>query len=292
MKRADGLPAYMPGYDAFNQCPCLKGWQDYLSAAYRRVQNELHPKIMYVDEFGATDGRWMCFAKDHGHNGWEIPYAGEVAMLKRIREAVGPDVVLYTEYPPAEVSRQLLDGSITYQALWSADEEPLAPHFIDLPRFAFPDFKQLHIIHYATPRAGNWWLFKFPFFNGEVYRVGAMSLPYHDAPSLAFLKRAIEVQCAHREAFASHEVTPLVPTEVRGVFANRFGTPKENVWTLYNANGRNVTRPVLRVKHLPGATYEDAWSGKTLVPEIRDGFALVGPGLEPKGVGCVVQRLW
>jgi hypothetical protein len=150
MKRADGSPEYIPTYDAFNQCPYLKGWQDYLSAAYRRVQNDLHPKIMYVDEFGATDGRWMCFAKDHGHNGWEIPYAGEVAMLKRIREAVGPGVALYTEYPPAEVSRQLLDGSITYQALWSADEEPLAPHFIDLPRFAFPDFKQLHIIHYAA----------------------------------------------------------------------------------------------------------------------------------------------
>jgi len=59
-------------------------------------------------------------------------------MLKRIREAVGPEVALYTEYPPAEVSRQYLDGSITYQALWSADQEPLAPHFIDLPRFAFP----------------------------------------------------------------------------------------------------------------------------------------------------------
>jgi Domain of unknown function (DUF6259) len=291
MKRTDGSPQFVPVYNAYNQCPSLKGWQDYLSEAYRRVQNDLHPKVMYIDEYGATDGRWACYAKDHGHNGYEIPYAGEVAMLKRIREAVGPRVALYTEYPPAEVSRQYQDGSITYQALWSADEELLAPHFIDLPRFVFPDFKQLHIIHYVTPRAGNWWLFKFPFFNGEVYRVGALGLPSMDEPSLAFLKRAIEVQCAHRDAFASHEVTPLVSTEVSGVFANLFHAPKENVWTLYNANGRNVRRPVLRVKHLRGATYEDAWSGKPLAPEIKDGFALVGPELEPKGVGCVVQRL-
>ena len=291
MKQANGSPQYVPIYDAFNECPYEKGWQDYLSAAYRRVQNDLHAKVMYIDEFGATDGRWVCYAKDHGHNGYEIPYAGEVAMLKRIREAVGPHVALYTEYPPAEVSRQYLDGSITYQALWSADDEPLAPHFIDLPRFVFPDFKQFHIIHYVTPRAGNWWLFKFPFFNGEVYRVAAMSLSHVDEPSLVFLKRAIEVQCAHRDAFASHDVAPLVATEINGVFANLFRAPKENVWTLYNANGRNVRRPVLRVKHIRGATYEDAWSGKPLTPEIQKDFALVGPELEPKGVGCVVQRL-
>ncbi|MBI5684930.1 MAG: hypothetical protein HZC54_07605 [Verrucomicrobia bacterium] len=291
MKRPDGSPQHVPVYDAFNECPYQKGWQNYLSAAYRRVQDELRPKIMYVDEFGSTDGRWICFAKDHGHNGYEIPYAGEVAMLRRIREAVGRDVALYTEYPPAEVSRQILDGSITYQALWSADEESLVPHFIDLPRFAFPDFKQFHIIHYVTTRAGNWWLFKFPFFNGEVYRVGVPGLPYMDAPSLAFLKRAIEVQCAHREAFASRDVVPFVPTEVSGVFANLFRAPKENVWTLYNANGRSVSKPVLRVKHVRGAKYEDAWNGKPLMPEMRDGFALLAPELEPKGIGCVVQRL-
>ena len=31
MKRADGLPAYIQEYQAYNQCPYAKGWQDYLS---------------------------------------------------------------------------------------------------------------------------------------------------------------------------------------------------------------------------------------------------------------------
>ena len=291
MKNADGSPQYVATYDAYNQCPYQKGWQDHLAAVYRRVEHDLGPKIMYIDEYGSTDGRWLCHAEDHGHNGYEIPYAGEVAMLKRIRETVGPDVVLYTEYPPAEVSRQLLDGSITYQALWSAEQESLSPHFIDLPRFAFPDFKQLHITYYVTTRAGNWWLLKFPFFNGEVYRVGVPNLPNMDEPSLAFLRRAIEVQCAHRAAFASRDVCPLVPTEVSGVFANLFQASKENVWTLYNANGRSVHQPVLRVKHTSGATYEDAWEKKLLRPAIQDGWARVSPGLGPKGIGCVVQSL-
>ncbi len=291
MKRADGSPQYVEQYRAYDECPYLQGWQDHLSRTYRRVRDELGPKILYIDEYGATDGRWICRAKDHGHNGYEIPYAGEAAMLKRIREAVGPDVALFTEYPPAEVSRQYLDGSITYQALWSAEQEPLAPHFIDLPRFAFPDFKQFHIIYYVTNRAGNWWLLKFPFFNGEVYRIGVPGLPGMDEPSLAFLQRAVGVQCAHREAFASRAVRPLVPTEVSGVFANQFTTARETVWTLYNANGRTVRKPLLRVKHVAGASYRDAWNDRPLVPEIREGQAILSLDLDPKGVGCAVQRL-
>ena len=162
---------------------------------------------------------------------------------------------------------------------------------MDLPRFAFPDFKQLHIIYYVTNRAGNWWLLKFPFFNGEVYRIGVPGLSSMDQPSLAFLRRAIHVQHAHREAFASRDVEPLVPTEVSGVFANRFATPEESVWTLYNANGRSVQRRVLRVRHVEGASYRDAWNDAPLSPEIQNGYALVSLNLDPKGVGCLVQRV-
>ena len=290
MRGPDGSPQYVHEYKAYNECPSMKGWQDYLSRTYRRVRDELGPKVLYIDEYGATDGRWSCRAKDHGHNGYEIPYAGEVVMLQRIREAVGPEMVLYTEYPPAEVSRRYLDGSITYQALWSADQEPLSPHFIDLPRFAFPDFKQLHIIYYVTNRAGNWWLLKYPFFNGEVYRIGLPGLPSMDESSLAFLRRAVQVQCAHRETFASHDVRPLVPTEVVGVFANEFAGRKETAWTMYNANGRSVGKPVLRVRHVKGAHYEDAWKGERLAPEIKNSYAMVALELDPKGIGCLVQR--
>lgn len=290
MKRPDGAPQFVSEYQSYNQCPYVPGWRQHLADTYARVHRELGSKVLYIDEIGSTDGRWTCWAKDHGHNGHEIPYAGEVELLKGIRGAVGPEVALYTEYPPAEVSRQYTDGSITYQALWSAEQEALAPHFIDLPRFAFPNFKQLHIIYYVGNRAGNWWLLKFPFFNGDVYRIGEPNVPGMDAPSLAFQKRAVVVQCAHRDAFASANVEPLVRTEAAGVFANRFSAPRETVWTLYNANGRNVRGTVLRVKHVAGATYEDAWEGKALKPVIRNGLAELSLDLGPKAVGCVVQR--
>lgn len=290
MKRPDQSPQYIKEYDAYNECLSFSGWQDHVVQTCARVRRETGARVLYIDEIGATDGRWICHATDHGHNAPEIPYAGEVALLRRIRGAVGADVALYSEYAPAEVSRQYLDGSISYQALWSTDMEPLAPHFIDLPRFAFPDFKQFHIVHYVGTRAGNWWLHKFPFFNGEVFRIGEPNLPGMDAASLAFLKQAVQVQCDHRAAFASRQVTPLVPTLQAGVFANLFSAPAEQVWTLYNANGRGVRGALLRVPHAAGAAYADAWNGQALQPVIREGEAEIAIDLGPKAVGCVVQK--
>ena len=212
-------------------------------------------------------------------------------MLEQIRAAVGPDVALYTEYPPAEVARRFVDGSITYQALWSADVQDLAPHFIDLPRFAFPDFKQFHITYYVGTRAGNWWVNKFPFFNGTVYRVGEPNLPHMDEPSREFIRRAIRIQCDHRATFASDDCTPLVPTEHPDLFANRFAGPGETIHTLYNAGGRGLRGPLLRMPHVPGATYEDLWNGRPIAPEIIAGEALLPLEIGPKSVGCVLQRL-
>jgi hypothetical protein len=290
MARADGAPNYIPEYRAYNECPYLPAWQAYLSGVYGRVKRDLKPMGLYVDEYGATDTRWMCYSTAHGHNGYEVPYAGEAAMLRRIRAAVGPETALYSEYPPAEVSRQFLDGSFTYQALWSLDQERLAPHFIDLPRFAFPAFKQFHIIHYVPLRAGNWWIYKMPFFNGEGHNLGEPNLPTYDAASIAFLRRLIAVQRAHRDAFASDEVSPLVPTLVPGVYANEFRTRPETVWTIYNANPRSVRSAVLRVPHRAGARYLDAWAGRPLHPVVRGGEAFLAVELGPKGLGCIVQR--
>ena len=112
-----------------------------------------------------------------------------------------------------------------------------------------------------------------------------------DQPSLEFLRRAIAIQCRHREAFASHDVEPLVPTEAPGLFANRFVASKQRVWTLYNANGRSYAGPVLCVPHVAGARDRDAWNDRQLTPAACDGRARVSLALEPKGVGCLVQDL-
>ena len=81
-----------------------------------------------------------------------------------------------------------------------------------------------------------------------------------------------------------------MPTEVAGVFANRFSTPTETVWTFYNANGRSVHDAVLKIPHVINAKYEDAWAGTILEPEVRGEEAYITVPLGPKGIGCVIQR--
>ena len=290
MRTAAGEPWFVPVYGAYNVCPSVVPWQDYLSGVYHRLVQDTGAKVLYVDEYGATDSRWVCHAREHGHSGTEIPSRGEVEMLRKVRAAAGDQTALFCEYPPFEAARRYLDGSYTYQAVWSVDDEALTPHFVDLSRFAFPRFKQFHLIHYVPNREGNWWPRKIPFFNGTCYRVGEPNIAGYDDAAMAFQRRAIEVQTAHRAAFSSDDVTPLVATLVPGVFANRFRTPTETVWTLYNATGRTVREPVLSVPQTAGASYLDGWRETPLSPTVKGGQVLLAVPLGPKGIGCVVAR--
>ena len=45
-------------------CEYIPAWRDYLSLTYARVARDLGTKILYIDEYGTTDGRWKCHAKE------------------------------------------------------------------------------------------------------------------------------------------------------------------------------------------------------------------------------------
>jgi len=291
MLRADGQPAWIKEYNGYNECPYLPPWRQHLAQAYRRVLQDVGPKAMYIDELGATDGRWSCYGGDrHGHPGEVIPYRGELELMQAIRQAAGPEVPLYIEYPPSEAARHVLDGAFSYYAIWGQDQAEAAPHFVNLSRFVFPEFKTFHILSYATPRAGNWYHFKVPFFNGEGYDVGEPGLAAMDPDCLAFLRRVLDIQTRHREAFAGRDVEPLAPTLQAGVFANRFSAPSETVWTLFNTTGRTVRGEILAAPHRPGAAYRDLWSNSPLQPRLDQGRAMLALELPPQSVGCVAQR--
>jgi len=288
---ADGRPQAVPGTDVYTECLYPTPWQRHLASAVRRVRDEVGARAAYIDELGATDGRWSCHGgAAHGHPGEVIPYRGELALVGAIRAAAGPELPLYIEYPPAEPMRQLLDGAFSYYAIWGQDQAEAAPHMADLSRFVFPEFKAFHILSYAVPRAGNWYHFKVPFFNGEGYWLGDAGFAATDPECLAFLRKALAIQAGHRGAFAGRDVEPLVPTLHPGVFANRFSTPAETVWTLHNTTGRTVRGPVLDVAHVPGSSYHDLWDDRPIAPRLDGGRARLDATLTPQALGCIVQR--
>jgi hypothetical protein len=218
---------------------------------------------------------------------------GEWLLSRQIRETLPVKIATYCEYVPADVAHQYLDGAFGHVAFYNSRDGYawLAPHFVDLPRFAFPDFKVFETIYCTPMRNGNWSLLKYPFFNGHGYYLALFDPINCDQHYCEFLTRVFRVQHAHRDAFTSSSVEPLAPTEQSGVYANRFSTPKKNVWTLLNANYRTARGPLLRVVPADGATYFDAWNERPLRVKTEGGTARLEIELGPRAVGCVVQQL-
>jgi len=93
---------------------------------------------------------------------------------------------------------------------------------------------------------------------------------------------------AHRDAFASDDVTPLVPTLMGGVFAHRFAAKRKVVYTLWNTRHRTSRGPVLTLPHRAGARYFDAWNGKPLLPTRTGDSDVIALSIGPRDVGCIV----
>jgi len=293
VRTADGQKLFHPEYDAHSMCPYVPAWREHLCNVYRRVAAEVQPNGMYLDEFGRCMTSRICYSPNHGH---PVPMgmcAGEWMLSRQMRQAVPPTVATYCEFVPADVATQYLDGAYGHVALdnFRKGYGSLAPHFVNLHRFALPDFKTFELIYYVPLRNGNWFLLKYPFFNGDGYYLTDQELRGYDDHARAFLARAFKIQHAHSDALTARDVEPLVPTAAAGLYANRFATAGKTVWTLLNANYQTVRGDLLRVATRPGATYWDAWHERP-IPTRTDGVQTVlALEIGPRAVGCVVQTL-
>jgi hypothetical protein len=293
VRTADGQKLFHPEYDAHSMCPYVPAWREHLCNAYRRVAAEVQPNGMYLDEFGRCMTSRICYNPNHGH---PVPMgmcAGEWRLSRQMREAVPPTVATYCEFVPADVATQYLDGAYGHVALdnFRGGYGRLAPHFVNLHRFALPDFKTFELIYYVPLRNGNWFLLKYPFFNGDGYYLTDQELRGYDEHSRAFLSRVFKIQHAQRDAFTAPDVEPLVATRVAGLYANRFSTARKTVWTLLNTNYQTVRGGVLCVATRPGATYWDAWHERPISAQVEAGPTVLHLEVGPRAVGCVVQTV-
>jgi hypothetical protein len=293
IRTPEGKKLFHPEYDAHSMCPYVSAWRDYLCGAYRRVAGEVHPSGMYLDEFGRSMTSRICYSPNHGH---PVPMgmcAGEWMLSRQMREAVPAEIATYCEFVPADVACQYLDGAYGHVALNNHREgyATLAPHFVNLHRFAMPDFKTFELIYYVPLRNGNWFLLKYPFFNGDGYYLTDQELRGYDEHCRAFLARAFKIQHAETDALTSPNVEPLVATEAPGLYANRFSTSAKTVWTLLNANYQTLRGGLLRVASRRGAEYWDAWNERPVRARVEGEQTVLELEIGPRAVGCVVERL-
>ena len=288
LRRPDGSIAYWPDSTEFFVCPGVKGWQDYLVGVYQRVREETGALGFYIDQFGFCDR--TCFAHAHDHPpDWHV-LPGEGQLTRKVRQALPPECVVYTENFPPDIHTVLQDGSFDYAInYFQTTAYRWMPVPVRLGRFAFPDFKVLQIIVCDLPVGTNEEAIRQVFFNGDGFWIQGEPDPWWQPEALSVLRKCIAILREHADAFASDRCEPLVPTLVGGVFANKFEGESKTVWTLYNANWRSVSGEVLAVPHEKGARYFDAWNGKEIKPRIVGKTAYLRLTVEPHGVGCVVQ---
>ena len=288
LRRPDGSIAYWPDSTEIFMCPGAKGWQDYLAGVYRRIREETGALGFYIDQFGFCDRN--CFASAHDHPpDWHV-LPGEGQLTRKVRQALPPECVVYTENFPPDIHTVLQDGSFDYAInYFQTTAHRWMPVPVRLGRFAFPDFKVLQIIVCDLPVGTNEEAVRQVFFNGDGFWLQGEPDFWWQPEALSVLRKCIAILREHADAFASDRCEPLVPTLVGGVFANKFEGKGKTVWTLYNANWRSVSDEILAVLHVSGARYIDVWNGVELKPRIVGKTAYLRLTLEPHGVGCVVQ---
>ncbi len=268
-------------------CPSVGAWQAYMERAYSRAAEQTGAMGLYIDEFGFGGPGKLCYNDAHDHAIPMPPVRGEREFIRRVRQVLPDDRVLYTEEVPDPVTCQYQDGAFCYSAISSSDE--LAPSHLELLRFVLPDFKILELNFYCAMADGNWNRVKRPFFNGDGWWLQGDPYAAYDEPAREHLRRCFSLCHEYVDCFTTMDAEPLVATLQPGLFANRFPGGGRTLWTLYNATYTSVEGPAIAVEHRPGARYADAWHGQDLTPEIREGTAILSLRVDPHGLGCVVQ---
>ncbi len=284
----DGWGRYWPNCTEMYICPFVPAWREVQASTYAAKAKELNVDGMYLDEFGFSGANVNCWSKDHGHAVPGYAVVGERDCTRIVRERIEgakKNVALYTEETPVDVTTQFQDGSFTYAMSEARRTPTLVP--INMARFAFPDFKTIEILVCDKP-TGSWATgVKWVFFNGEaIWLEGPPD--WFEPETRDAIRRCYRILHKHRDAFTSLEPVPLVPTEMGGVWANKFPAAGKTVYTLYNARHHTLRGEMLRIPHEEGVSCYDEWKQSPAAVR-RDGKeAVVTLEIGPNDVGCVV----
>ena len=129
------------------------------------------------------------------------------------------------------------------------------------------------------------------FFNGigfesweNVWGIWNQMTP-RDAESL---RRISSIDRAVAANLVTPAWEPFTPTRKFGVFASKWPTPTQTVWTFVNRNPFEVDGGQLMLKRSPGVHYYDLWHGVELQPRLEDDSAILEFSIEARGYGTIL----
>ena len=294
---------YIFPFNSYAMCPYVKEWRQYLLNQYLRLHKEFGLKAIYNDESGMAMRTRACYNKDHGHQVPLYQSQTEIEMLKELKSSL-PQVAIFTELGATDVMAQFADGSFGYTSFWGAytprgwlnmavhpSYNNIAPHYLHLRRFACPDFKIFELNMFETPwRDGNWYIAKFPFFNGYNYYHRYDDGVNADKEAVDFFKKVRVLQERYKNEFYSDDVEPHLNTIMPNTFVNRFSSPKCDVYTIYNAGYRTANGVIFKIPYQPGRVYRDVFSNRKVDLVQTGNEVALSFEIDPRSVTCIVSE--
>lgn len=279
--------------DTIAACSESEVWLDYMAQNTNKVMRDLNADSLYFDVFPFY--RASCYATDHGHQVPSNPNASTLKLLKKVRAIYPAKTTIWTEYLPADVNSQYIDGTLSYAATTTAlilsprwdepdDTAALLKPEIDIARYTMPHLKQ-----FCLPQGYGlgWTVMKQMLFNGKGLFGG--SWKQWDGDVSKMLGEQTQLLRKYTDCFNSDKPEHLVPTLRGDVYANKFPAKSRTLWTIMNASGVTIRGEVLAVAHKPNAVYYNAADGKKLNHTVRGKTAYISMKLDPQSVSCVLQ---
>ncbi|HZT29595.1 MAG TPA: SUMF1/EgtB/PvdO family nonheme iron enzyme [Bryobacteraceae bacterium] len=103
------------------------------------------------------------------------------------------------------------------------------------------------------------------------------------------LRRIAKIERRFSALLVSPQWEPHTPTLQVGVYASKFPTAGETIWTFVNRNEYGVSGRQIRIRRRPGMRYFDLWNGIELRPEETGEEVTLGFAMEPWGYGAVLE---
>jgi len=261
---------YVGSYGGYCMCLDTEWYSGWVAETLARVCRETRIDGIRVDEYGHRG--YVCTSDKHehlfaepGHNAWLQAIARNCRQIHEAMDEVRPGLLLTAEFPGHDHMAAALEGAIVYDV---RRNKPIRPAPINLFRFYFPECKSFEIDrpHRRNAHAMMLW-----------NAVGAFSVLYPDEVH-ALLKE-------HTDVFERTDNEPLVPTLVPRVYANRFDSGEEAIYTVYNATGHTVDAPVLPVAEGATPRYTNLLTKEPLQP-IEGSIRLKMTREETVVIGC------
>lgn len=272
-------------------------WLEYLlflRECYLNVNENISPDFLCINNPGS-----MSVFNDRGYVEQAIH---AVDFLKIMKSQTSGKTKLFANTLPVDAFTGYFNGGFEcllpyYNSTYGTSfqnfmnyykfRDSVAPHYVNLFRFAFPEFK---IFSIPAPFSKEYWnTMKYAFFNGEAICLDESAVELMDETDVETLQRIYMIYQKFADAFSSTDVEPLVPTLVSGLFANRFSTSEYSLWTLYNASYKPLKGSLISVKHTQGAKYFDLFNGREIPFKITSNNAELSISIMPRSVTCIVQ---